>query len=150
LKLATGVDLIEVERIAEAIRRHGEQFLQRIYSPAELAEAAGSPASLAARFAAKEAAAKALGVGIGQVTWREIEVLRLPSGQPELRLHGEAHRLANELGLNAWSISLSHTRQHAVALVVAAGERSVRADGESSVRADGERIDPGAAASASE
>jgi holo-[acyl-carrier protein] synthase len=122
MKLATGVDLIEVERVADAIRRHGERFLQRIYTPAELADAAGSPASLAARFAAKEAAAKALGVGIGQVAWREIEVLRTPSGQPELRLHGAASRLAQELGLQTWSISLSHTRQHAMALVVAASE----------------------------
>ena len=119
MRLATGVDLIEIERVENALLRHGERFLRRIYTPAELAECGGSPASLAARFAAKEAAAKALGVGIGTVSWQEIEVLRSPAGQPELHLHGAACRLADELGLETWSVSLSHTRQHALALVAA-------------------------------
>ena len=70
-KLSSGVDLVEIERLQETIDRHGERFLTRVFTPLELAEAGKSPASLAARFAAKEAVAKALGCGIGAVTWRE-------------------------------------------------------------------------------
>jgi holo-[acyl-carrier protein] synthase len=121
MKLSCGVDLIEVERVEASVNRFGDRFLERVYTPGELVDCAGSTASLAARFAAKEAVAKALGCGIGAVAWREIEVRRAPSGQPELYLHGNAARLAAELGLNIWSISLSHTRQQAMAMVVAAG-----------------------------
>jgi holo-[acyl-carrier protein] synthase len=120
-KLATGVDLVEIDRFETTIQRYGDKFLDRIYTPQELSEAGASLASLAARFAAKEAVAKALGCGIGQVAWREIEVLRGPERQPLLTLHGAASRLARELGLEDWSISLSHSRTHAVALVVALG-----------------------------
>ena len=117
--LRTGVDLIEVERIAEAIERNGERFLQRVYTPRELELFRGNKPSLAARYAAKEAVSKALGCGIGDVQWVEIEVLRGPSKEPELHLHGRAAELAEELGLTEWSLSLSHTREHAVAMVVA-------------------------------
>jgi holo-[acyl-carrier protein] synthase len=124
-QLHTGIDLIEIERIAEALQRHGERFLERIYTPAELAEcrheSAIFTASLAARFAAKEAAAKALGTGIGSIAWQEIEILHAPSGQPFLNLLGAAERQASELGLTTWSLSLSHTHTHAVAVVVAVG-----------------------------
>jgi holo-[acyl-carrier protein] synthase len=119
--LRTGVDLIEIERIERAILRHGERFLQRVFTPAELAQAGSSPASLAARFAAKEAAAKALGTGIGAVGWLEIEVLRECDQPPILRLSGAARQLADELGLTEWAVSLSHTRSHAIASVVAQG-----------------------------
>lgn len=118
--LRTGVDLIEVARVEAAIARHGERFLGRVFTPGERADCAGRPASLAARFAAKEAAAKALGCGIGAVRWSEIEVVRGPERRPELRLHGAAGRLADELGLDDWSVSLSHTGAQALALVVAA------------------------------
>jgi holo-[acyl-carrier protein] synthase len=121
VKLATGVDLIEIERLREAIMRHGRRFLERIYTSEELEEVGDKPASLAARFAAKEAVAKALGTGIGPVAWREIEVRRGPAGQPVLHLHGTAARLAAQQGLTTWSISLSHSHTHAIALVVAAG-----------------------------
>ncbi|MFM8321095.1 MAG: holo-ACP synthase [Chloroflexota bacterium] len=121
MRLATGIDLIEIERVRAAIERHGERFLQRVYTPGELADCAGSPASLAARFAAKEAAAKALGCGIGQVAWREIEVRRGPQGRPQLALHGSAAGLAADLGLLEWSLSLTHTAGLAGAVVVAAG-----------------------------
>jgi holo-[acyl-carrier protein] synthase len=117
--LKTGIDLIEVDRIQGAIERHGRRFLERVYTRRELAEVGSSPASLAARFAAKEAVSKALGTGIGAVGWCEIEVLRGPAQEPVLHLHGEAARLAQEAGLSTWSISLSHTRTHAVAVVVA-------------------------------
>jgi len=117
-RLVTGIDLIEVGRVREAIERHGVRFLERIYTPKELAEAANSMPSLAARFAAKEAAAKALGCGIGIVRWRDIEILRDANRQPRIILHGPAARRAEEQGLQSWSVSLSHTREHAVAVIV--------------------------------
>jgi holo-[acyl-carrier protein] synthase len=117
-QLVTGIDLIEVGRIREAVERHGARFLERIYTPKELALAADSMASLAARFAAKEAAAKALGCGIGIVGWKDIEILRDEAGGPRIILHGSAAQRAAEQGLQNWSASLSHTREHAVAVVV--------------------------------
>lgn len=117
--LSTGVDLIEIERLEGAIRRHGQRFLLRIFTAAELEEVGAQPASLAARFAAKEAVAKALGCGIGDVGWLDIEVRRGWRGQPELYLHGSAAERAAQLGLHTWSLSLSHTASHAVAFVVA-------------------------------
>jgi holo-[acyl-carrier protein] synthase len=119
--LRTGIDLIEIERVERAIQRHGERFLQRVFTPTELVEAGNNPASLAARFAAKEAAAKALGTGIGPVSWLEIEVLRACNQPPMLRLSGAAAQRAAELGLTEWALSLSHTCAFAVASVVAIG-----------------------------
>jgi holo-[acyl-carrier protein] synthase len=121
VKLATGIDLIEIARLQEAISRHGQRFLERVFTPEELAEAGENTASLAARFAAKEAVSKALGTGIGTVGWREIEVRRGQARQPELYLHGAAARLSAELGLTDWSISLSHNQTTAVAVAVALG-----------------------------
>jgi holo-[acyl-carrier protein] synthase len=120
--LATGVDLIEVERIQLTIARYGERFLQRVFTAGELLEVGGNPASLAGRFAAKEAVAKALGTGIGPVAWREIEILRGPAREPVLHLHGEAKRLADEQNLITWSLSLSHIQSMAIALAVALGD----------------------------
>ncbi len=122
MNLATGVDLLEIERLRRAVAIHGERFLQRIFTPRELAQHAQRLESLAARFAAKEAVAKALGCGIGQVTWKEIEILNQPSGAPVLILHGAAERLARAQGLQHWSLSLSHSQHYAVAVVVAMGE----------------------------
>jgi holo-[acyl-carrier protein] synthase len=122
VKLCTGVDLIEISRLQTVIERHGDRFLNRVYTPDELAEVGNNLASLAARFAAKEAVAKALGTGIGLVAWREIEIRRGPQREPHLILHGEAKALANRMGLNTWSISLSHSATQAVAMVVATGE----------------------------
>jgi holo-[acyl-carrier protein] synthase len=119
--LSSGVDMIEIERMAATLERHGEHFTQRVYTPVELAESAGDPASLAARFAAKEAVAKALGCGIGVVGWREIEIRRDPLRRPQLFLYGSAAQRAKELGLIQWSISLSHTYTTAIAFVVALG-----------------------------
>lgn len=121
MKLASGVDLVELERFQAAVDRYQERFLKRLFTEQELAEAGASMASLAARFAAKEAVSKALGTGIGPVGWLEIEVLRGAAGQPVLCLHGAAARVSGELGLESWSISLSHTRQYAVAMAVAVG-----------------------------
>lgn len=121
-KLANGVDLIEVSRIEEAVERHGERFLRRIFTSRELTMTHGRPESLAARFAAKEAVAKVLGCGIGEVSWLEVEVLSGPKRQPELHLHGNAARIAAEQGLTQWAISLSHTQAFAIAMVTAMGE----------------------------
>ena len=120
--LRTGVDFLEIERLRESTLRHGEHFLSRIFTTAEQAECGDNYASLAARFAAKEAVSKALGTGIGDVGWQDIEILRADSGAPQLVLHVYAERLATQLGLRTWSVSLSHTREHAVAMVVAISE----------------------------
>lgn len=119
--LATGVDLVEIERMQSVIERYGERFLSRVFTKDELVEVGSNISSLAARFAAKEAVSKALGTGIGKVRWQDIEILRGPDRQPILRLSGEANRLADQLGLHQWSVSLSHTQAYAIALVVATG-----------------------------
>lgn len=122
LNISSGVDLIEIDRVIQAIDRHGDRFLKRVFTPQELAELKGNPASLAGRFAAKEAVAKALGTGIGQVVWQEIEILRGPAREPVLHLHGVAAELAAQKNLTSWSVSLSHTQTLAIAAVFAAGQ----------------------------
>ncbi len=119
--LRTGVDLIEISRIEEVIARHGQRYLERIYTPSELQQFGHETESLAGRFAAKEAVAKALGCGIGPVGWKEIEVLGDEQNAPGLTLYGAAAQKAKELGLETWSVSISHSMSHAVAFVVAAG-----------------------------
>jgi holo-[acyl-carrier protein] synthase len=121
MPLATGADLIDIQRIAGTLERHGERFLQRVFTPAELAASGGRPDSLAARWAAKEAVAKALGTGIGPVAFREIEVLNDECRCPSLRLTGEAAALAARRGLAQWSVSLAHDGGFALAFVVAIG-----------------------------
>ena len=122
MNLRTGVDLIEIERVEATIQRYGQRFLERVFTPRELAEVGENVASLAVRFAAKEATAKALGTGIGDVGWQEIEILRGPARQPNLYLHGRASDLAESLDLETWSLSLTHNKSHAIALVVAIGD----------------------------
>src|SRR5512135_465661 len=117
--LRTGVDLIEIDRFISAYRRYDQRLLQRLFTSTELEENGKNMASLAGRFAAKEAVAKALGTGIGHVTWQDIEICRGDSGEPILRLHGAAEKLAAEQHLEGWSLSLSHTQEHAIAFVVA-------------------------------
>lgn len=117
--LRSGVDVVEVNRIDRAILRHGQRFFDRFYTSQELIDSDGQTPSLAARFAAKEAVAKALGTGIGEVAWKDIEVVAGPHREPTLRLHGQARELAHSMGLTDWAISLSHTEQHAVAVAVA-------------------------------
>ena len=120
--LRTGIDLVEIDRFAQALHRHGERLMARLFTPREQAECRGRVPSLAARFAAKEAVAKALGSGIGAIRWVDIEVLTDAAGAPHLHLQGEAARLAADLGLREWALSLSHSRGYAVAVVVASGE----------------------------
>ena len=117
--LRNGVDVMDIERIQRAAERHGDRFYSRFYTEAEAARYRGKWESLAARFAAKEAVAKALGTGIGDVEWVEIEVVSDERGKPELQLHGKAAQLAERLGLHQWSISLTHVGEYAMAMVIA-------------------------------
>jgi holo-[acyl-carrier protein] synthase len=124
--LSVGVDLVELNRIDRVIARHGERFLARIYTPGELSCYRDRVPELAARFAAKEAVSKALGVGLNHISaqgigWQEVEVLPDPLGKPLVYLSGRAKVLAEEQGLHTWAISLSHSRHHAIAFVVASG-----------------------------
>ncbi len=123
--IGTGVDLIEIERIARSIERYGERFLRRIYTDHEIAYCTSkrsSAESFAARFAAKEAGAKALGTGISRgVTWIEFQVARQPGGRPVLELRGRAALLAQELGVKTISLSLTHTGNLAMASVLMEG-----------------------------
>jgi holo-[acyl-carrier protein] synthase len=119
--LTSGIDLIEIARIERAITRHGERFFQRFFTPQEITFCRGRPDRLAGRFAVKEAVAKALGTGIGDFNWTDVEIFCDGRGKPELILHNNALELATTKGLTQWSISLSHTDTHAVGLAVATG-----------------------------
>jgi holo-[acyl-carrier protein] synthase len=118
-----GVDIIEVERIAQALDRHGERFAARVFTPGELAECWPSEQQrcrrLAARFAAKEAALKALGIGLRGVSWQEIDVVKDELGKPSLRLTGRLADIAAKQGITAMHLSLSHCKEYAMAQVVA-------------------------------
>jgi holo-[acyl-carrier protein] synthase len=120
--LGTGVDLCEVPRIEAAILRHGRRFLERIFTPLEIAYAepkANRFERYAARFAAKEAGMKALGTGWrGGIAWRDFEVVNLPSGRPTLRFHGRAAAIAAKLGVRRVALSLTHTKEQALAMVI--------------------------------
>jgi holo-[acyl-carrier protein] synthase len=120
----SGVDIVEVNRIDQAILRYGQRFFDRFFTLQELVDAHGQTPALGARFAAKEAVAKALGTGIGEVGWKDIEIVNGPSKEPLLQLHGEAARVSEILGVTAWSISLTHTHEHAVAVAVALIEKA--------------------------
>jgi holo-[acyl-carrier protein] synthase len=117
--IRTGVDIIEVERIDRAILRHGDRFFDRFFTAQELIDAHGHTPALAARFAAKEAVAKALGTGIGDVGWKDTEIVNGPKRMPLLHLYNAAEQIAKALGLEEWAVSLSHTHEHAMAVVVA-------------------------------
>ena len=117
--LSVGVDIVEIERIERAIRRWRERFLGRVYTPAEVAFCRGRVQELAVRFAAKEAISKALGTGMRGVDWREMEVLPDSRGKPLIKLHGRAQKRAQELGLTDFALSLSHSREFAIAFIVA-------------------------------
>jgi holo-[acyl-carrier protein] synthase len=123
LVIGLGTDLIEIDRIERSVQRFGDAFLERIYTSSEIAycqRKKNAAESLAARFAAKEAGAKALGTGISRgVSWREFEVRRLPGQRPELHLSGRAAEIASALGIRRVSLSLSHSRTVSIAVVVA-------------------------------
>ena len=121
--LGLGTDLIEIERIERSIGRFGEQFLRRVYTPGEIAyclRKRSAAESFAARFAAKEAGAKALGTGISRgVAWTEIEVRRQPGEAPTLHWSGRAADRATAMGIRRVSLSLSHSRLASIAVVIA-------------------------------
>jgi holo-[acyl-carrier protein] synthase len=116
--ISVGVDVIEISRVAATLGRFGDRFLERIYTPGEIDYCRGRAPQLAARFAAKEAVMKALGTGTRGVGWREVEVTRKHSGEPQIELHGRAAKRADHLGIDRIAVSLSHSREYAVASVV--------------------------------
>jgi holo-[acyl-carrier protein] synthase len=120
--VGTGIDLAEVPRIRASIERFGDRFIQRIYTPAEIAyveRKVNRYERYAARFAAKEAGMKAIGTGWKRgVTWHDFEVANLPSGKPTLRLHGVAAQFADRLGVKNVSLSLTHTAELGMAHVI--------------------------------
>jgi holo-[acyl-carrier protein] synthase len=119
--LSVGVDIIEIERIGRAISHWDGRFLQRVYTEAELALCRGRVPELAVRFAGKEAISKALGTGLFGVSWREMEILADWRGKPLVYLNGRAEQRAAALGLTEFAISLSHSRDYAVAFVASDG-----------------------------
>src|SRR6478672_4711670 len=124
--VGTGVDISEVDRIAAAVKRFGDRFLQRVFTPAEIRYCLGKPNAaerLAARFAAKEAGMKAIGTGLRHgITWQDVEVLRIPGQRPVLQFHGKAAEFAARLGCKRTHLSLSHTKEQAIAYVILEGE----------------------------
>jgi holo-[acyl-carrier protein] synthase len=120
--VGSGIDLVEIERIQHSIDRYGSRFLDRVYTAAEQAyclRKRKAAESFAARFAAKEAGAKALGTGISfGVNWLEIEVVRAPGGRPTLQFHGRAAQIAVAMGVARSALSITHTTAHAMASVV--------------------------------
>lgn len=120
--IGTGVDLCEVSRLQQAIARHGERFKLRVFTDREIAYAerkANRYERYAARFAAKEAGMKALGTGWrGGIAWRDFEVINLPSGRPTLEFHGKAAEIAAKRAVRNIALSLTHTREQAMALVI--------------------------------
>ncbi len=119
--LAVGIDIIEVVRIENSLQRSGQRFLDRIFTQKEQVYCERRPERLAGRFAVKEAVGKALGIGIGDVRWCEIEIVNDERGRPELFLYGDAKNLSERLGLHSWSISMSHSETNAVGMAVALG-----------------------------
>ena len=123
--LTVGVDIIEISRISATVERWGDRFLGRIYTPEELDYCRGRPPQLAARFAAKEAVMKALGTGVRGVGWRDIEVVRQRGRAPMVRLHGRAAKLSERLVVTEIALSISHSREYAVASVVMEADTSI-------------------------
>ena len=115
---ALGIDIVEIGRVKAALERRGQRFLNRIYTPVEVAVCRGHVSELAARFAAKEAAMKALGTGVRGIAWREIEILPNRRGKPLVYLYGRARQRAQDLGIGHLEVSLTHSKEYAVACVV--------------------------------
>src|SRR5436309_8838566 len=121
--LGHGIDIVETARIRRSVEEHGQRFLDRVYTPAEQLYCARNRKRyfehLSGRFAAKEAVLKVLGTGWrGGIAWTDIEVIKEPSGQPKVRLTGECARIARELGIAQWHVSLSHIETHATASAI--------------------------------
>lgn len=115
-----GVDAVDVERFGAALDRH-PAIARRLFTDGEIHDGRGDVQRLAARFAAKEAAMKALGRGVGALGWHDVEVVRLEGGAPTLRVTARAASIAGDRGVARWHVSLTHTATTAVAMVVAEG-----------------------------
>jgi holo-[acyl-carrier protein] synthase len=118
-----GIDIVETARIRRAVKEHGERFLDRVFTPAEQEYCRRNHKRyyehLAGRFAAKEAVLKVLGTGWrGGIAWTDVEILPEPSGQPKVRLSGECDRIAAQLGIARWHVSISHIKTHATASAI--------------------------------
>jgi holo-[acyl-carrier protein] synthase len=121
LVLRTGIDLLDIDRLDKLAPNIRNRFLQRVFTEVELDQAKDSIPSLSGLFCVKEAVSKALGCGIGKIGWQEIETLTDAQGAPSIHLHGQAAQLAEQIGLTTWVVSISHTRNMAVASVTAIG-----------------------------
>lgn len=121
--LSSGVDIVEIQRFRDLNPLIRERFFCRVFTPDERAEIGYNLERAAGYFAAKEAMAKALGCGIGPVSWQEIEIIKDPQGKPEVRLLGNARDSSTRVGIFEWSLSISHTRQNAIAMVVGVMEK---------------------------
>ena len=120
--LTTGIDMVEVWRIREARERFGERFLNRIYTEEEQRTSRMRDPELAARFASKEAVMKALGTGVRGVGWKDIEIVPMRGGKPEVRLHGRAKEVAERIGLTDLAVSQTHSIEYAMSIVVGTAE----------------------------
>src|SRR6187431_3206435 len=111
-----GIDIIKVERIRAALARFGPRFSRRVLTDAERRYVRDRPETMAGRWAAKEAVSKVLGLGVRGIGWKDIEVERLPTGQPSIRLHGRAAARADQLGMGRIAVSITHESEFAVAI----------------------------------
>ena len=125
-KIKVGSDICSIKRIEEVYAKYGERFLDRILTSSEKAYALSRKkdflARVAARFAAKEATSKVLGTGFYGIGWKDIEVVRLPSGEPTIKLHGRAVAVAARRGLSGFELTMSHEREYAIAFVLGYGD----------------------------
>ena len=121
-----GIDIVRVARIRAALERFGLRFVTRVCTPAEAAYVRGRPETLAGRWAAKEAVSKVLGLGVRGIGWRDIEIERLPTGQPAVVLHGRAAERAAQLGMGRIALSISHEDEFAVAIAYGVRTAAVR------------------------
>ena len=117
-QLHSGIDIIEIDRIKDVLLKHSSRFLTKIFTEYEINYCRGRATQLAARFASKEAAMKALGTGIRGVGWKEVEVQRLRSGKPYIILHGRAKKRAESMGITKIELSISHSKNLATAMVI--------------------------------
>jgi len=117
--VTNGIDLVEIERFSRIDPKIKERFCRRVFTPKEIAAADNKDERFAGRFAAKEAAAKALGCGIGDINWHDLEILNDSKGKPILHLYGEAEKLAREIGWVSWTVSITHTSITAAAVITA-------------------------------
>ncbi|CAI8255727.1 MAG: holo-[acyl-carrier-protein] synthase [SAR202 cluster bacterium] len=120
--ICTGIDIIEIDRIQNVLSRYGNRFLNKIFTPDEIQYCRGRSPNLAGRFAAKEATMKALKTGARGVSWKDIEVIRASNGAPSIKLYNRALARSESLGVSSLSISFSHSRDYAVASVIASSK----------------------------